>query len=238
MARIEFTDNYEDLSTELRLSVQVLLRELRQRLHVQLRGQQEPAWPPGCCGGSAASLGGFLGNAATAPSNCATWSPGPAHDKALQNAVEEIRPAVRPVQEVRQWVCREVCWNAERGLCTDCAPIAQREISSLQAQITVEQAGEKLRAAGPDRRAQPGLQSGGHVSRLRGRERGRQVLPGVRRPLLSEAECPRCGTKYKAGAKFCPECGAKTTDGPHLPVQLRAALRGGRVVVRRRRRWS
>jgi uncharacterized OB-fold protein len=29
--------------------------------------------------------------------------------------------------------------------------------------------------------------------------------------LVSEAECQRCGTKYKAGAKFCPECGAKTS---------------------------
>ena len=41
MAQIEFTDNYEDLSTRSGYQFKFVVREVRQRLHVQLEGQQD-----------------------------------------------------------------------------------------------------------------------------------------------------------------------------------------------------
>ena len=97
--------------------------------------------------GGGEHVGRVLGHAGSTRETIARRSFRPAHDKALQDAVEEIRPLFVQCKRCGQWVCREVCWNAERGLCTECAPMAQREIGSLQAQITVEQAAEKLRRA-------------------------------------------------------------------------------------------
>ena len=103
-----------------------------------------------------------------------------------------------------------MCWNDERGLCTSCAPVSQREISAMQAQITVEQAGTKLREQdltwGLDLAAPAVV-----ICPACGVENeGWKFCSECGASLLPKTECPRCGTKFKAGAKFCPECGAKT----------------------------
>jgi ribosomal protein L32 len=156
-------------------------------------------------------VGGFLGSASYGADELRDVVAGPAHDRALQKAIEEMKPLFVQCRKCGNWVCREVCWNAERGLCTACAPIAQREISSMQAQITVEQAEEKLR--------QQDLTSGLNLASKAvvvcpscgAENEGGKFCQECGAPLLSQVECPRCGTRFRAGAKFCPECGAKAT---------------------------
>jgi hypothetical protein len=210
MARIEFTDNYQDESTSSGYQFKFCCESCGNG-YMSSFVASKAGMATGLLRGVGSIAGGFLGNAGYGAEQLREVVSGPAHDKALQNAVEEIRPLFVQCKKCGNWVCRDVCWNAERGLCASCAPIAQREISSLQAQLTVEQAGEQLR--------QQDLTSGLNLASKAvvlcpscGVENdGGKFCQECGGPLLSEAECPRCGTKYKAGAKFCPECGAKTS---------------------------
>ena len=47
---------------------------------------------------------------------------GSTRDKALAKAVEEMQPYFKQCHNCGQWVCDQICWNTERGLCVSCAP--------------------------------------------------------------------------------------------------------------------
>ena len=51
----------------------------------------------------------------------------------LGRAVEEMQPYFHQCHRCGQWVCGQVCWNTQRGLCTTCAPKLDQEIAGLQA---------------------------------------------------------------------------------------------------------
>jgi len=210
MARIEFTDNYEDLSTESGYQFKFVCESCGNG-YMSSYIASKAGIATGLLRGASSVLGGFLGSASSGADELRELVAGPAHDHALQDAVEEIRPLFIQCKRCGQWVCREVCWNADRGLCTECAPMAQREIGSLQAQITVEQAEERLR--------EQDLTAGLNLSATAvvicpscgAENEGGKFCQECGGSLTARTECPRCGTKFKAGAKFCPECGAKTT---------------------------
>ena len=42
-----------------------------------------------------------------------------------------MKPYFRQCQRDGQWVCEQVCWNHERGLCVTCAPKLDQEIAGL-----------------------------------------------------------------------------------------------------------
>jgi hypothetical protein len=209
MAHIEFTDNYEDLSTESGYQFKFNCEHCGNG-YMSSWITSKSGMATGLLRGAGSLLGGILGSAANSADDLRDLVAGPAHDRALQEAVEEIRPLFVQCKRCGQWVCREVCWNNERGLCTECAPVTQRELGSMQARFTVEQAEEKLRqqdlTEGLNLTAKAvvvcplcGVENeGGKFCQ----ECGASLSPGV--------ECPRCGTKLKPNAKFCPECGAKT----------------------------
>jgi hypothetical protein len=206
--RIEFTDNYEDLSTESGYQFKFNCERCGNGYMSDFKASKA-GMATGLLRGAGSMLGGFLGSASNGADQLRDLVQGPAHDAALKDAVAEIRPLFLQCKRCGNWVCEEICWNKERGLCVDCAPMAQREISSLQAQITVEQAAEKLRTQdlteGLNLKAEAVVicpscgvenESGKFCS-----ECGASLLP--------KTECPMCGTQYKAGSKFCPECGLK-----------------------------
>ena len=64
-----------------------------------------------------------------------------------------------------------------------CAPMVQREVASLQAQITIDQAGEKLRA--------------------------QDLTEGLDLKAPAVLICPSCGFENEGG-KFCAECDRRT----------------------------
>ena len=69
---------------------------------------------------------------------------GSTRDKALKKAVDDMQPYFKQCHRCGQWVCDQVCWNNERGLCTTCAPRLDQEIAGMQAQAQVEQLHEKI----------------------------------------------------------------------------------------------
>jgi membrane protease subunit (stomatin/prohibitin family) len=208
MGRIEFTDNYQDLSTDT--------------------GYQFKFFCEGCGNGYMSTwqasksgiagevvraagniLGGIFGRASHGSYEIQRAVGGPEHDRALEAAVAEIKPQFLQCKRCGQWVCQDVCWNKERSLCKNCAPILQRELAARQAQISIEQADEKLR--------QSDLIEGVNVTAEATAlcpSCGQDSKPGkfcteCGSPLKPRSECPKCGSKVTPKDKFCPECGQK-----------------------------
>jgi hypothetical protein len=44
-----------------------------------------------------------------------------------------------------EWVCHQVCWNDQRGVCVTCAPKLDQEIVGLQARAQVDQLNDRIR---------------------------------------------------------------------------------------------
>jgi ribosomal protein L32 len=208
MAHIEFTDNYEDLSTDTGFQF---------KFHCKSRGngymsswQANKAGIAGDVVRAAGSIfGGIFGRASSGAYEIQKAVGGPEHDHALESAVEEIRPLFLQCKRCGTWVCKDICWNVERALCKSCAPILERELAAKQAAITVEQAEEKLR--------QQDLTAGVNLTAeatVLCPACGKETSPGkfcseCGAALKPKTECPKCGAKVGPGAKFCPECGGK-----------------------------
>lgn len=181
MAKIPFTHNYQDLSSQ---------RGFQFKFFCEKCGNGYlSAFQPNRLGNAAAAanaaaslLGGIFGRAATSAQHLQSMVAGPQHDAALDNAVEEIAPSFKQCTRCGNWVCEPVCWNGKAGLCETCAPDLDEEIAAARAAAAKQQAMEKAR----------------------------QVDYLAERDLAQAApvHCPECGAKTQ-GAKFCPECGTQ-----------------------------
>ena len=210
MAHIEFTDNYQDLSTDTGFQFKFFCQSCGngymsswQANKVGIAGDVVRA--------AGNIFGGIFGRASSGSYEIQRAVGGTEHDHALESAVNEIRPLFIQCKRCGKWVCKEICWNAERGLCKSCAPILQREIAAKQAEITVEQAEQKLReqdlTAGINLTAEATV-----LCPSCGKEtQNGKFCSECGAPLRPKTECPKCGAKVGAKDKFCPECGQKLT---------------------------
>jgi hypothetical protein len=164
--------------------------------------------------------GGSLWNAGNAADYMKDGLRGQAWDAAFKEATEEIRASFHQCSRCGHWVCPEVCWNASKGLCENCAPDLMEEAASAQAQAAAEQVRTKARevdqtdgldlskplAAGPA--------SGGCPHCSAKLTPGARFCAGCGKPVpapaaaTQKAFCPQCGTEKPPGARFCPSCGA------------------------------
>src|SRR5262245_35918854 len=181
MSMIQFTQNYDDLSTDRGYQFKFYC----DRCHNGYLSSFQTS-TIGLAGGllrSASSLfGGVLGSASDSAYEVQRAVGGKAHDSALKTAVEEIKPQFHQCGRCGKWICPQVCFNAKRGLCIDCAPDVENEMAAAQAQATRDQIWQKASEAD--------LTS--HID--------------IKKEVV--AYCPECGAKAQ-GSKFCPECGAK-----------------------------
>lgn len=208
MARIEFTDNYQDLSTETGFQFKFVCETCGNGY--MSSWQANKTGIAGSVVRAAGNIfGGVFGRASHGSYEIQKAIGGPEHDRALEAAVAEIRPQFLQCKRCGQWVCHEICWNNDRSLCKNCAPILQRELAAVQAQITVDQAQQKLRetdlTAGIDVTAEATVSCPSC---------GAETAPGkfcseCGAALKPRSECPKCGAKTAPGAKFCPECGQR-----------------------------
>ena len=208
MARVEFTNNYQDLSTENGYQFKFFCESCG-------NGYMS-SWKANATGiagsvlrGAGSVLGGIFGRAAAGTHEIQRAIGGPAHDAALGEAVAEIKPLFLQCKRCGQWVCREICWNAERSLCKKCAPILQREMAAAQAGIAVEQATEKLRARDQTEGVNFDTTVVVHCPKCGAEARGGKFCPECGATLAPKTECPKCGAKVAPGTKFCQECGQK-----------------------------
>src|SRR5579859_8192187 len=98
-------------------------------------------------------VGGNLGEKAAQLGWDAEWmrdgTRGSTRDKALAKAVDEMKPYFHQCHRCGQWVCEQVCWNDQRGLCATCAPKLDQEIAGLQAGDLLVKLGGARRAQAP-----------------------------------------------------------------------------------------
>jgi len=185
MAKIEFTDNYQDLSTDRGYQFKFYCERCGNGYMSSFKSSKI-----GLAGSAlevAGNLfGGVFGRAASTAYDVQRAIGGPAHDSALREAVEEIRPSFKQCTRCGHWVCGPICFNNKAGLCENCAPDLDEETAAAQAEAAREQVHEKART----------------VDWLKSRDVGRAT--GI--------ACASCGAKLTGGAKFCPECGTPTTQ--------------------------
>ncbi|MGA3120413.1 MAG: zinc ribbon domain-containing protein [Polyangiaceae bacterium] len=138
-------------------------------------------------------FGGFFANAGNSAYEIQRAIGGPAHDAALAEAVVECKQHFHQCTRCGHWVCPEACWNAEVGLCEECAPNFKEELASAHAQAKAQAVRVQLR----DKATATDLLS--HVA----------VNPDavVRAPEMAPvlARCTSCGAL--GDGRFCPQCG-------------------------------
>ncbi len=187
MANIPFTGNYTDLSSG---------RGFQFKFFCEKCGNgYESTFKPNTMGGIASAagaaasiLGGFFGKAASTAQQLESMVAGPQHDRALNEATEEIRQLFKQCSRCGKWVCEPVCWNKKAGLCESCAPDLDEEIAAAQAQAARDQAVEKAKSV--------------------------DFLKDKKIDEVQAVMCPKCG-KRTARGKFCGECGAPLAEKKH-----------------------
>ncbi|HTH53287.1 MAG TPA: zinc ribbon domain-containing protein [Edaphobacter sp.] len=229
MAMIEFVRNYSDHSTDRGYQFEFRC----DHCNSGYMSSFEPSMI-GAAGGlleAAGSIfGGFLGSAGNSAYDIQRAIGGPAHDRALQNAVTEVKQKFRRCQRCGKWVCAEICWNDRAAQCTGCTPKYEQEVISMRTQAQISATQEQLRekALGTDYvseidmnpdaqvRINPGAQAPQlHVENPS--DGGWQTVPAivgtssgqskVANQLPSSSHCTACGASL-TGGKFCAACGA------------------------------
>ena len=235
MSMIEFVRNYTDRSTD---------RGYQFEFHCDHCGNgytsSYQASMIGTAGGLLQAMGsifgGVLGTAGNSTYEIQRAIGGPAHDRALQEAVAEIKQKFRRCQRCGQWVCAEICWNERAAQCTACTPKYEQEVISMrtqaQVQATQQQLQEKALATdyvsgidmSPDAQvhltpptAAPQITSGGSFlpsswGTASSNPPLAPVAPAVPWNPVAGASpaatlCPACGASLN-GHKFCSSCGA------------------------------
>ena len=147
---IEFVQNYSDLSTDKGYQFKFFCDKCGNGYMSSFR-----ASAIGIASSAAqvagSLFGGVFGKIGSSSYDIQRAVGGPAHDKALEAAVTEMKPKFKQCSRCGKWVCGEVCWNHERNLCELCAPNLDEEIASAQADAARDQAFEKARATRPRR---------------------------------------------------------------------------------------
>jgi hypothetical protein len=209
MPSIEFVENYEDLSTD---------HGFQFRFHCDRCGNGFMSTfvtnKLGVAGGllraAGGLFGGVLGSAGGSAYEIQQAVGGPAHDNALREAVEEIKLLFHQCRRCGKWVCKPVCWNDEKGLCKECAPVLGEEIASAQAEAAKEQVIEKARNTDLIADVDIAAPAAAQCPKCGAATQGGKFCPDCGAPLApKERHCTGCGSKIKEGSKFCPDCGAK-----------------------------
>lgn len=213
MALIKFVRNYKDLSTDRGFQFEFFCDRCGTGYQTSFQASATGLLNE-ALDAAGDILGGVFGTFASVGDRVHSVAWEQAHDGAFVKAVEEARPKFMQCPKCTRWVCKELCWNKSRGLCTECAPDVGVEMAAAQAEEVVEQARQQVREKTTYKVSDDLLNSGD--LRAACPECG-AVVPGKAKFCpecgadLGKGEkfCSECGSKIASGVRFCPECGAK-----------------------------
>jgi membrane protease subunit (stomatin/prohibitin family) len=208
MASIEFVQNYDDLSTDQGFQFKFYCDRCRNGF-MSTFVSNKIGMAGGFLRAAGGLLGGVLGSAGNSAYEIQRAVGGPAHDKALREAVQEIKPLFNQCRRCGKWICKEVCWNGEKGLCKECAPVLAEEVASAQASAMREQVNVKARETDQAQGADLSVQTAAQCPKCGAETAGAKFCPECGAPLAAKDKCPQCSARIPAGSKFCPECGTK-----------------------------
>lgn len=203
---IKFTRNHEDLSTD---------RGYQWDFHCDIcgNGYRSP-FQPNVAGtvtevlrGAGSLISGFLGRVGDAAYDVQRAVGGKAHDDAFRKAVEAVQPHFKQCGRCGNWVCQDICWNENRGLCIECAPKLDQELAAAQTEAQLEQMREKVKATDYTRDLNVVDHAVARCPQCGVETMGGKFCLECGARLLPETQCARCGAKLPDKAKFCLECG-------------------------------
>jgi len=209
MSAIEFVRNYDDLSTE---------KGSQFRFYCDKCGNGFlSSYAPnrlGVAGGLLRAVGdvfgGALGNVGDSALEIQRSVGGTQHDRALRDAVSEIKPLFNQCRRCGRWVCQEVCWNEARGLCKECAPVLAEEMASAQAEAMAEQASDRIRQSDMIGDMDVSATAVARCPACGATSQGGKFCAECGERLAPESTCAGCGAALTTPTRFCPECGART----------------------------
>jgi membrane protease subunit (stomatin/prohibitin family) len=206
MSEIQFSDNYNDISTDAGFQFEFHC----EHCHETWRSPFDRY-----AAGTAESLlsaaegvfGGIFGTARNAVGHVrnAGWSK--ARDKALREAVEQAREHFHRCPRCANHHC-DNCWNEDEGTCISCVPRLDPELAAISREAKIakarEVAYEKATVSEEDlqQRVVSCPQCGSAVARGK-------FCPECGGALALAKTCNGCAAEVPASAKFCPECGEK-----------------------------
>jgi hypothetical protein len=208
MATIEFTGNYQDLSTDKGYQFKFFCEKCGNGYMSSFQTNKL---------GMAASavevandlFGGIFGRAAASAYEVQRAVGGPAHDAALREAVDEIRPKFKQCTRCGRWVCEPVCWNHKAGLCENCAPDLEQELASAQAEAAREQVQSKAREVDWLKNTNVAEVTAVACASCGAKVGNAKFCPECGTPVKSKLTCRSCGATPEGNPKFCPECGQR-----------------------------
>jgi hypothetical protein len=208
MAVIEFTGNYQDLSTDKGYQFKFFCEKCGNGYMSSFKTSTM---------GMAASavevagslFGGIFGRAASGAYEVQRAVGGPAHDAALKSAVEEIRPLFKQCTRCGNWICEPICFNKKAQLCEGCAPDLDEEMAVAQAEAAREQIQEKARTVDWTKQRDVATVSGALCPSCGAKTQGGKFCGECGATLAQKRTCGKCGAVAEGAAKFCPECGQR-----------------------------
>ncbi len=205
---IEFTGNYDDLSTDRGYQFKFYCEKCR-------NGYMS-SYQASTLGIAKAAIdvansvfGGIFGRAAAGAYEVQRAVGGGAHDSALKEAVEEIRPKFKQCTRCGSWVCEPVCWNQEAGLCETCAPDFAQERAAAQAEAAREQVYQKAREIDWVGKRDVATVRAAACPSCGAEVGDAKFCPECGNPQVVKKTCPGCGAETAGKAKFCAECGGR-----------------------------
>lgn len=213
MALIKFTKNYRDLSTDRGYQFEFFCDKCgngyQSKFVSSITGIAGSALKA-----AGSFFGGLLGRAAYSADEVKRMAQGKGRDDAFEKAIEEAKGFFKQCTRCGLWVCPEVCWNKDKGLCANCAPKLHEEIAAAQAEAQVEQVKTKLASENLIKDVDVVSPATVRCPNCDAQVKAGKFCPDCGAKLNPTVECPKCGTQVEAGNRFCPECGDKVQAGP------------------------
>ena len=208
MAAIEFTNNYQDLSTDKGYQFKFICEKCG---NGYMSSFQASAMGMAASAAQVAGslFGGIFGRAASGAYEVQRAIGGAAHDSALKAAVAEIKPKFKQCTRCGQWICEPICFNKKAQLCEGCAPDLDEEIAAAQAAAAREQVHEKARAVDWTKERDLATVSGAVCPSCGAKTQGGKFCAECGTTLAQKRSCGKCGAVAEGSPKFCPECGQK-----------------------------
>lgn len=207
MALIKFTRNYNDKSTDTGFQFEFFCDRCGNGYESTFQTSATGMLSQGL--DTAANLfGSFLGGAARIGESVHSAAWHQQKDAAFAKAIDEVKPNFIQCRRCGKWVCKEVCWNKDRGMCKDCAPDLEQEYSAIQTQAAISDAQQKAATVdyvSADKFKQTIV---GTCPNCGADVKGAKFCPECCKPISKAKFCKECGKPIEGSPKFCPECGA------------------------------
>ena len=199
MGYIQFTRNYTDHSNDNGFQFEFFCDRCGNGFMSQFRPNKI-----GMLGDAARGLGsvfgGVFGRVSSGSYDLQNMTRGKSHDDAFGQAITELKPLFNQCQRCGTWVCKDVCYNYEVGMCANCAPKKEGEIEHAKSDAFVYQVQQK--AMNTD------------------------FVANVDINQKRVVTCPRC-QQATGGAKFCPSCGLNLAPQPTACSACQAEIAPG-----------